>query len=577
MRGLERSICVVTAGALVCLALALSGCATPPAAPADAVPEVAGPAQPGIDVLIQEVARGVAGALEDRLPATLTVSFFTTGAAEPQVSPFSDYLAEGLTTELAAVDRAGLSVVSRRAVEQLLSEMEFQASELVDDQTQARLGRMAGADVILTGSVIEAAADTSHVLNAQLIDVETGVVVWGVRATFAGSAHAARPASTTVTVAEQERLSMEVGNLELTIVETFDDRRVRTSPATEEAFWGPRFVDATGSVAPVERDGGAALAYRYRAEFDEPFNYLTFTDTDGYVTLMLSLGRVPAGSTGVTFELNPGMAAVIRIGIRDDAGRSVPLSVTPSEWQRVTVPFGLLAADWPSEQPATLELTVPYGANVVRYAFPRDAVVSGELQVDNVGFYTRETPALIAEFESGEFDATFAIDLYESFAYVDYAATDAGTVEVTPGVSGVSLAVDHVAAVQGEGLRLSASAQLGPELAEYVDAGRAFVLSAYVVLEIPAGDQSALYFDVQSDELARGDLDLYVGETFSAYGEFAVSPFWGTATVALPPERSEPTVGVLDVRFPVSRQQMEAAAEAGVLQIAVTVDRFRAE
>jgi len=271
------------------------------------------------------------------------------------------------------------------------------------------------------------------------------------------------------------------------------------------------------------------------------------------------------------------MAAVVRIGIRDGAGRSVPLSVTRNEWQRVTVPFGLLAAEWPPAQPVALELTVPYGANVVRYAFPRDAAISGEIRVDNVGFYTRETPVPIAEFESGEFDATFAIDLYESFAYVDYASTDAGTVEVTPGVSGVSLVVDHVAAVQGEGLRLSASAELAPELAEYVDAGRAFVLSAHVVLQIPAGEQSALYFDVQSDELARGDLDLYVGEEFSAYAEFAVSPFWGTATVELPPERSEPGVGVMNLRFPVSPQAMAAAVEAGRLAIAVTVDRFRAE
>lgn len=590
-RGAGPRVITTIVAAVFTVGLFLTGCATGGnQADTDGRHTVAhseggGVGVPPIDLLIADLARSAADALADREAVSLTVSFFTTGSADPQVSPYSDYLAEGLTTELAAIDQTGLSVVSRRAVEQILGEIEFQASELVDEQTQARVGRLAGADVILTGSVVAAEAGT-HVVNAQLIDVESGVVLWGARAPFAGSDHAARPASTTVTVVEQEALSIQAGDLALTIIETFDDRRVRTSPETEEVFWGPRFVGAEGSLAPVERKDGFALAYRYQVEFDEDFNYLTFTDTDGYVTLMLSLDDAPVESTGVTLDLNPGRALVVHVGIRGEDARSVPLSVAPNEWQRLSVPFGLLVDldDRAPARAATLEVTVPYGANIIRYAFPRDATFSDEIRVDNIGFYTRQAPTLpagsavpVADFESGEFDASVAIDLYEAFAYVDYAATDEGIVEMTRGVSDVSLIVDHVEAVQGDGVRLSASAEVTDELAAYLDAGRAFVLSAYVMLQIPPGEQSTLQFDVQSDNLARGDLDLYLGEEFSSYAEFPVSPFWGSAEVDLPPGRTTPTVAVMSLRFPISSQTMARGFEEGRIDVAVVIDRFRAE
>lgn len=55
--------------------------------------------------------------------------------------------------------------------------MEFQLSALADEDSQAAVGRQLGADLILTGTIVQ--EEDIYVLNAQLIDVETGVVLDG--------------------------------------------------------------------------------------------------------------------------------------------------------------------------------------------------------------------------------------------------------------------------------------------------------------------------------------------------------------------------------------------------------------
>ena len=108
---------------------------------------------------------------------TLAVYYFLEG---DQVSPLSDTLIEGLTTEIAnAVSYEGVQVrvVSRTILDQILKELAFQSSDLVDPQTQRSVGKQLGADIVVTGVI--GPSEQGKKFNLQLIEVETGVVLGG--------------------------------------------------------------------------------------------------------------------------------------------------------------------------------------------------------------------------------------------------------------------------------------------------------------------------------------------------------------------------------------------------------------
>jgi len=115
--------------------------------------------------------------LETAPMKTLAVSYFLEG---DQVSPLSDTLIEGLNTEIAnAVSYEGVQVrvVSRTILDQILDELAFQSSDLVDPQTQRSVGKQLGADIVVTGVI--GPSEQGKKFNLQLIEVETGIVLGG--------------------------------------------------------------------------------------------------------------------------------------------------------------------------------------------------------------------------------------------------------------------------------------------------------------------------------------------------------------------------------------------------------------
>jgi hypothetical protein len=108
---------------------------------------------------------------------TTAVYYFLEG---DQISPLSDTLIEGLTTEMAnavAYEGVQVRVVSRTVLDRILEELSFQSSDLVDPQTQQSVGKQLGADIVVTGVI--GPADQGKKFNIQLIEVETGVVLGG--------------------------------------------------------------------------------------------------------------------------------------------------------------------------------------------------------------------------------------------------------------------------------------------------------------------------------------------------------------------------------------------------------------
>ena len=131
-----------------------------------------------VDVVIEDAAWSTLDVLQNVSDKTLVVYYFTSADDDADLS---EYVRRGLTTEIANAilyEDLDIKVISRQLLDQIMEEQSFQLSDLVDEGTQVDIGRLLGADLILSGQLDWISEDTYH-LNAQIIDVETSVVLGG--------------------------------------------------------------------------------------------------------------------------------------------------------------------------------------------------------------------------------------------------------------------------------------------------------------------------------------------------------------------------------------------------------------
>jgi PBP1b-binding outer membrane lipoprotein LpoB len=76
-------------------------------------------------------------------------------------------------------------VVDRQNIARIVKEYEFQQSQLTDETTAVRIGKLSGADIIVIGSI--SYVGERYYLNIKLISVETGEIIGS---SIAGSAQA---------------------------------------------------------------------------------------------------------------------------------------------------------------------------------------------------------------------------------------------------------------------------------------------------------------------------------------------------------------------------------------------------
>ncbi|HHL38992.1 MAG TPA: hypothetical protein ENJ37_00645 [Deltaproteobacteria bacterium] len=82
-------------------------------------------------------------------------------------------VAEWLITELVKAGR--FDVIERRLLEKVLSEQELGLTGVIDSESASKLGRVLGARVVISGTVMKLPAYTE--VNARLIDVESGSII----------------------------------------------------------------------------------------------------------------------------------------------------------------------------------------------------------------------------------------------------------------------------------------------------------------------------------------------------------------------------------------------------------------
>jgi TolB-like protein len=129
-------------------------------------------AQRGADAFDAELAR-IAGTFA-RSTSGRTVAVFEFPDLESRITNLGRLVSEQLTTELVQQTQGRASVVERRQVIQVLTELNLLNTDLTSSQV-ARVGRMLGADAIVLGSATVLGSQV--VVNARLVDVSAGRVL----------------------------------------------------------------------------------------------------------------------------------------------------------------------------------------------------------------------------------------------------------------------------------------------------------------------------------------------------------------------------------------------------------------
>lgn len=123
-----------------------------------------------MELQIAELAEQILAKLSAEKKGTIAINEFL--SLKGETSDLGRYLAEELTTRI--INSGKANVVERRLMKKVLAEQEIGASQLVDDETAARIGKILGADTLCTGTITD--LGQSAKVNARLIDAESAAV-----------------------------------------------------------------------------------------------------------------------------------------------------------------------------------------------------------------------------------------------------------------------------------------------------------------------------------------------------------------------------------------------------------------
>jgi len=106
-------------------------------------------------------------------PPTVAVSYFDNNTGKAEYDPLAKGLADMLITDLGNV--AGLRVVEREKLNQVLAELKLSRSKFIDPKTAQRVGKGLAARFILSGGYT-LVGDTIRI-DARVFNVETAAVL----------------------------------------------------------------------------------------------------------------------------------------------------------------------------------------------------------------------------------------------------------------------------------------------------------------------------------------------------------------------------------------------------------------
>ncbi|MFO0428730.1 MAG: SUMF1/EgtB/PvdO family nonheme iron enzyme [Planctomyces sp.] len=122
---------------------------------------------------IKEAPRSDATALGTQGSPVVAILPFLNDSPTAELDDLELGLAELLQSELSEV--SGLQLVERQALEKILSEQNLTESGLIDDSTAVTLGKLAGANILLTGSFLE--LDSRLLIQVRTLNATTGTII----------------------------------------------------------------------------------------------------------------------------------------------------------------------------------------------------------------------------------------------------------------------------------------------------------------------------------------------------------------------------------------------------------------
>jgi TolB-like protein len=112
------------------------------------------------------------------VPTIMSIFSFEDRTGKPELAWLRTGLVDMLIVELA--NNPSLTIVQRERVDEIIREQAFQLSGRVTDQSTVKVGRLIGANVLMTGRMN--VVDGTLRLDAQIVGVEQGVVLGAVAA-----------------------------------------------------------------------------------------------------------------------------------------------------------------------------------------------------------------------------------------------------------------------------------------------------------------------------------------------------------------------------------------------------------
>jgi len=117
---------------------------------------------------MNDLSKDIASRVANAQKSKIAVLPFRELGGQPTV--LGTYLAEKLVTNL--VEVGNLDLVERSTLDRVLGELKFNESGAIDPATAKRVGKLVGADAVITGSITDFASFIA--VNCRLIDAESG-------------------------------------------------------------------------------------------------------------------------------------------------------------------------------------------------------------------------------------------------------------------------------------------------------------------------------------------------------------------------------------------------------------------
>lgn len=123
---------------------------------------------------VDSIVREIVASKEKIKTKSIAVIEFTD--VNGDLTPEGRLLTERLTTQLATTKE--FSVIERSRLKEVIKELKLSLSGVIDPQTVKQVGKILGADAVLTGTLT--IIGNKIEINARLVDVETGEIITGV-------------------------------------------------------------------------------------------------------------------------------------------------------------------------------------------------------------------------------------------------------------------------------------------------------------------------------------------------------------------------------------------------------------